>query len=68
MVQTLFTRGDDAGRRMVAVSVGAWFVPDTACSLLSGFWQNGILNICFLVLFAIPLAATRRNFRSTPRA
>ena len=53
---------------MVAVSVGAWFVPDTACSLLSGFWQNGILNICFLVLFAIPLAATRRNFRSTPRA
>ena len=48
------------GWTIVAVSVLAWFVPDTSFSLISGFWQNAVLNLVFAILFAIPLAATWR--------
>jgi hypothetical protein len=44
----------------LAVSLAAWFIPDTAFSLWSGFWQNGALNLGLAILFAIPLAATYR--------
>ena len=46
----------------MVVSLLAWFVPDTALSLLSGFWQNAALNLVFAVLFALPLAATSGAF------
>jgi len=46
----------------VAVSLAAWFVLDTALSLLSGFWPNALLNAALAVLFAVPLAATFRAF------
>lgn len=65
LVHALFARGHAAAWHLVAISVGAWFVPDTAYSLLSGFWQNGILNLCFLTLFAVPLIATRKRFLNT---
>lgn len=65
VVHTLFARGDVVGWRMVTFSVGAWFVPDTVYSVSSGFWQNGILNVCFFTLFAIPLMATRTAFHSS---
>jgi hypothetical protein len=57
--KTLFAAGDRAGWNIIALSVAAWFVPDTAYSLLSGFWQNAILNAVFLALFVVPLWATR---------
>jgi hypothetical protein len=47
----------------LAVSLAAWFVPDTALSLWLGYGQNAILNTAFLLLFAIPLAATYRLCR-----
>lgn len=53
-------RGRREGWQMLAVSVAVWFIPDTAYSLWSGFWQNALLNLGFAVLFAIPLAATYR--------
>lgn len=62
IVRRLFARGTRDGWTIVAVSVVAWFVPDTAFSLWSGFWQNAVLNLVFLVLFAVPLAATYRAF------
>jgi uncharacterized membrane protein YhaH (DUF805 family) len=62
IIRRLFARGAPDGWTIVAASVGAWFVPDTAFSLWSGFWQNAALNLVFLVLFAVPLAATYRNF------
>ena len=49
-----------------AVSLLAWFVPDTAYSLLSGFWQNAVLNMGFAVLFAMPLLALRSFVAKTP--
>lgn len=50
------------GWRMVAVPMLVWFIPDTAFSLYSGFWQNAVLNTVLLVLFAIPLVATYKVF------
>lgn len=61
VVRGPFAAGAGIGWRIVAASVLAWFVPDTAYSLWSGFWQNAALNLFVLVLFAIPLAATYRS-------
>ena len=53
-----FQRGSREGWLIVSVSVAVWFVPDTLFSLLTGFWQNAVLNFAFALLFAIPLVAT----------
>jgi hypothetical protein len=57
-----FRRGAKEGWRMLAVSVTAWFVPDTLFSLASGFWQNAVLNAGLAVVFAVPLVASFRSF------
>jgi hypothetical protein len=48
----------------LAVSLAAWFIPNTAYSLWSGFWQNAVFNGVFITLFAIPLVATYSTCRS----
>jgi hypothetical protein len=58
-----FHRGSWEAWQTLTISVTAWFIPDTAFSLLSGFWQNAVLNLAFAVLFAAPLAATYRECR-----
>jgi hypothetical protein len=55
-----FRRGSREAWVTVAVSVTAWFMLDTAFSLVTGFWQNAVLNIVVAVLFAVPLSATYR--------
>jgi len=62
VVRGLFARGAREGWQIIAVSAAAWFLPDTTFSLWSGFWQNAVLNLVFIVLFAAPLAATYRSF------
>jgi hypothetical protein len=57
--RTLLARGAKQGWYLVAWSVMTWYVPDTSYSLLSGFWQNALLNTVFLLLFAVPLWHTR---------
>lgn len=59
VTRSLFARGERIAWNLVALSLGAWFVPDTSYSLLSGYWQNAMLNTAFLALFALPLWATR---------
>lgn len=59
VARTLFPKGSRVAWNLVALSVGAWFVPDTSYSLLAGYWQNALLNTVFLALFALPLWATR---------
>jgi hypothetical protein len=63
VTRILLAGGVRTGWNLITLSVAAWFVPDTAYSLLSGFWQNALLNAVFLTLFAVPLWATR----SVPR-
>lgn len=58
-----FRRGSRDAWLTVAISIGAWFVPDTAYSLWSGFWRNAVLNVALATLFAIPLAGTYSWFR-----
>ncbi|MCZ8130103.1 MAG: hypothetical protein O9284_02210 [Steroidobacteraceae bacterium] len=41
---------------IVAGSIGAWYVPDTAYSLLAGFWRNALFNSACALPFAIALA------------
>lgn len=65
VVRGLFARGAPEGWQILTVSVVAWFIPDTAFSLWSGFWQNALLNITFFILFAVPLAETYRVFHGT---
>lgn len=52
-------RGEQWAWRALAVSVGAWFIGDTAMSLALGFAPNAVSNSLFLVLYAIPLWALR---------
>lgn len=59
VVRALFPTGSRIAWNVVALSVAVWFVPDTSYSLLSGYWQNAILNAVFLALFALPLWAVR---------
>jgi hypothetical protein len=49
------------GWKTVTATVLAWFIPDTTYSLISGFWQNAVLNVVFLILFTIPLLAMRKH-------
>jgi hypothetical protein len=65
VVRGSFARGSRLGWRIVGASVVAWCVPDTGFSLWSGFWQNAILNLVFVVLFLVPLVATYRSCRET---
>jgi hypothetical protein len=46
--------------RVFAVSVGAWYLLDTANSLWFGFWPNAVLNTVFALLFAGALALSWR--------
>lgn len=57
----LLAQGEAEAWNALAISMGIWFVIDTSLSLYLGFWQNGALNVPFLLMFALPLAALRRN-------
>jgi len=58
-VKTFFVKNPGGTWNLVAGSLVAWFVPDTAYSLVSGYWPNALLNGGFAVVFFIPLWATR---------
>jgi hypothetical protein len=46
--------------------VGLWYVLDTAFSAAYGVWPNVLLNTVLLVLFALPLTATRWDCLAPP--
>ncbi len=59
-----FRRCESGGWMMLAMPLILWFVMDSAFSLYTGFRQNVLLNAVLLLLFGIPLGATRRYFLS----
>jgi hypothetical protein len=63
VVRKLMAKGIKESWGMVAVSVLLWYVPDTVFSLVSGFWQNALLNTGFAFLYAVPLFALRPHFK-----
>ena len=66
ITRDLLAKGSRLGWNLLAISLGSWFIPDTTYSLLSGYWQNAVLNIVFVTLFVIPLWATRHQVRDDP--
>jgi hypothetical protein len=64
ITRSLVSKGSRLGWNLVALSVVAWFIPDTTYSLWSGFWQNAVLNTVFLCLFALPLWGMRTFVRN----
>jgi hypothetical protein len=46
--------------KMLGLSLLLWYLPDTAFSIHSGFWQNAVLNTGFMVLFTPPLLALKK--------
>ena len=64
VTRTLFASGAKLGWNLIAISVVAWFVPDTSYSLPSGYWPNAVPNSLFFGLFALALWATRSAMRS----
>lgn len=63
LVQGLLVNGRKEALGMISMSLLLWYVPDTAFSLHSGFWQNAVLNTGFAVMYAIPLVALRKHVR-----
>ena len=51
---------------VVVISLLSWFIPDTAYSLWSGFWQNAVLNLGFATMFALPLWAVHSCLGRAP--
>lgn len=52
-------RGVAGAWSSLVVSLAAWCIPDTTISLALGFWQNALINLGFVLLFAPPLVALR---------
>jgi hypothetical protein len=63
VVRGPFRRGNREAWNILALSVLAWFIPDTVLSLWMGFWQNALVNVGIALLVGIPLAATRGALR-----
>jgi len=59
VVRALLSKGLSESWYVLTLSVVAWYIPDTAYSILSGFWQNAVLNTAFFLLFSVPLWAIR---------
>ncbi|MEQ8676477.1 MAG: hypothetical protein RLP44_22065 [Aggregatilineales bacterium] len=57
-----FRRGEKWAWLALDASLISWFVLDTYASIRFGMSINALLNVGFLILFAIPLAATYRHF------
>lgn len=59
-----FRRGERGAWSALTVSLLAWFVPDSAASLAAGYAGNALLNVGFIALFAVPLAASYKPLHS----
>jgi hypothetical protein len=62
VARTLFRQGNRVGWQVLAYSIPLWYVPDTLFSMVSGFWQNALMNTGFVLMLMIPLWATRHAF------
>lgn len=56
---TLLPRRIPGAWTALVLSVLLWFALDTSYSLISGFWQNAVLNTTFLAAFAPGFWLTR---------
>jgi hypothetical protein len=50
--------GAGAAWKTLALSITLWFIIDSGYSLATGVAAHALFNVGFLILFAVPLAAT----------
>lgn len=55
LVRLLFAREPAAVKTIIMTGITFWFVTDSTASILAGAAVNAVLNIGFLLLFALPL-------------
>lgn len=51
--------GSRTAWRVIALSIGLWFVIDSGVSLALGFWQNAVSNVSLMLIIALPLMMIR---------
>ena len=66
LVRFAFSRREAWAWWAMVAGIGAWYAVDTAISALHGVWVNVLLNTVLMVMFAIPLTATRRACLAPP--
>ena len=65
IVAPAIERGDKAIIRATLISLGVWFVIDSAGSIAAGVPANAAFNVSFLVLLLAPLLAERKTGQHT---
>ena len=55
IVTRLLPKDPSLARSMILASVGIWFVTDSLASVVAGAPLNALLNVPFLLIFALPL-------------
>ncbi|MEP1206000.1 MAG: hypothetical protein ABJM29_05100 [Rhizobiaceae bacterium] len=51
----VYAKDPVTGGRIILTGIGAWFVLDSAGSILAGAPFNAVMNISFLLMFEIPV-------------
>ncbi len=51
----LYPREPALARQLIVTSIVAWFIVDSAGSILSGAPLNALFNVSFLLIFCVPL-------------
>lgn len=51
----LYSKDPMLCRRIILTSIGAWFVIDSSMSIAAGAVLNAVLNVGFLLIFALPV-------------
>ncbi len=57
----LYPREPALAKQLIVTSVVAWFVVDSAGSLMSGAPLNALFNVSFLLIFCVPLWLAERH-------
>ncbi|GAB5436665.1 excinuclease ABC subunit A [Falsiruegeria mediterranea] len=57
----LHARDPALARRMITLTLLAWYVPDSLGSLAAGAWFNVVMNSGFLALFLVPILMVRTS-------
>jgi hypothetical protein len=63
MAQIPFRRRERWAWNCFVLGILAWYIPDTSFSLLAGVFFNAAVNTVLLLLVALPLIFTRREFK-----
>ena len=68
MIMLLIAIGWKSGRdtvntHLLFISLMTWFVPDASYSLISGYWQNAVFNLAFVVPVNVGLLGLTKSSR-----